>query len=110
MFANMSVTIPLFLAMDIYELSFWPPIVSYMFVIGISNDAVIRIDESGMITHVNKSFEKILKYTQEEVYGKPITNIYDTIGGQKLSSYISMAKKNGIVTDMFGNMHAKKQR
>ena len=76
-------------------------------VIGISNDAVIRIDESGMITQVNKSFEKILKYTQEEVYGKPITNIYDTSGGQKLSSYISMAKKSGIVTDMFANMHAK---
>ncbi len=76
-------------------------------VIGISNDSIIRIDENGMITGVNKSFEKILKYTQEEVYGKPVTNMYGTADGQKLSSYISMAKKNGIVTDMFGNMHAK---
>ena len=76
-------------------------------VIGVSNDAVIKIDESGMITQVNKSFERILKYTQEDLYGKPVTNIYDINGGQKLSSYISMAKKSGIVTDIFANMHAK---
>ena len=76
-------------------------------VVGISNDAVIKIDENGMITQVNKSFEKILKYTQEEIVGKPITSIYDGGSGQKLSSYISIAKKNGVVTDMFANMLAK---
>ncbi len=76
-------------------------------VVEISNDAAIKIDESGLIIWVNKSLEKILKYTREDLAGKPVTNIYDGGSGQKLSSYISIAKRNGIVTDLFANMRAK---
>ncbi len=76
-------------------------------VIGLSNDAVIKIDENGYIAEVNKGLEKILKYTLPDLQGKPITSIYSDADGQKLSSYMALAKKSGIVTDMFANMLAK---
>ncbi len=48
---------------------------SYRKLIGTAQDAIIRIDEGGMVNVWNESAERIFGYSEREIIGKPVTTI-----------------------------------
>lgn len=68
----------------------------------LSSDSIIVTDDSGSIRHSNRNTERILKYKNERLLGLPISSICaDAESQEKVSSSLSLAKKDDTLTDIF---------
>jgi len=70
----------------------------------LSNDSIIRIDPSGYILSYNKSAERLFKLNKEAVGTQVYSLCADQESLSKLTSSLSIARSNGIISDVFVNM------
>ncbi len=72
--------------------------------ISLSNDSIMRIDLSGYITSYNKSSEKLFKLAKESVGTQIYSLCADPESQNRITTSLSVAKANGIISDVFVNM------
>lgn len=73
-----------------------------------ASDAIFNVDELGNIKSVNRSAEKLLRYTKGELEGSSLSSLYaDDDSRQKLSSSLSLAKNSGMVSNVFVTLRPK---
>jgi nitrogen-specific signal transduction histidine kinase len=70
----------------------------------LSNDSIVKIDPSGYITSYNKSAEKLFKLSKETIGTQVDSLCADQESLSKLTSSLSIARANGIISDVFVNM------
>ncbi len=73
-----------------------------------SSDAVIATDELGYIKNINRSAERLLKYSRDELIGTSINSLYpDAESHSKLVSAMSLARGGSTINDVFFNLITK---
>ncbi len=74
----------------------------------LTGDMIITVDGLGYIRNMNKTAEKILKYRGDELRGMSIASICaDAESQRRISSSLNLARKNGVVTEVFANLIMK---
>ena len=73
-----------------------------------AGDAVVTVDAFGYVSGANRSAERILGYTRDELQGRALTLLYlDKDSQDKANASLSLAKKNGTVGNVFVDIRTK---
>ncbi|MGC8776926.1 MAG: ATP-binding protein [Candidatus Micrarchaeia archaeon] len=72
-----------------------------------TSDLVLIVDELGYIKEINHSAEELLGYRKSEIFGAEIFNFYDDEGREGLRKAIEIARRDGIVRNLFANLISK---
>ncbi|MEM3839189.1 MAG: ATP-binding protein [Candidatus Micrarchaeaceae archaeon] len=74
----------------------------------VSGDIVIKLDQLGSITTLNRAAEKMLRYKNSDVLSVPISSLCaDSESQARIGEALPRARKSGLVTGLFLNIRAR---
>ena len=77
-------------------------------ILRMSGEMVLTLDATGYIKSINKSAENILKYRAPDLSGASISSLCaDNESQQRISLSLNIARRSGIVSEVFINLNAK---